>query len=164
MLPGPYTTKTVKEAFISGTVPTQVDNTKVPMDVEATTGMLWSDGCQGVKETRGFLDLSKVDAGNATWQKYDAIWIDRARKGVGRSGGPNGGPTAYFYYQSSWGAPFAPTEYCTGPVPTPSPSGPPVPTPTTQPTAPIPQPSKTPKHRLAKRRARRRVRAGLKLG
>ena len=31
MLPGPYSSKTVREVFINGTVPTQVDNTKVPV-------------------------------------------------------------------------------------------------------------------------------------
>jgi hypothetical protein len=166
MLPGPYTTQTISEVFVDGTVPTQVDNTKVPVDIDTATNKLWTWDCPGVKETKGFLDLSQVDAGNSNFQKYDQIWIERARKGVGVKGGPNNGATMYFYqvgywtpFGQTWGAPFPPTESCTtntgspppstspsasptaSPTPTPSPS--PTATPTTAPT-PTPTPAGTP--------------------
>ncbi len=129
-LPGPFTTKTVDEIFIDGTVPTKRDDTKVGIDVDTTTGNLWADGCLGPKATRGFLDLSGVDAAFPAWQKADQDWIARARQGAGVRGGPAKGTktaTAYFYqggyqpYGASWGAPFPPTKTCT-PEPSPSPS------------------------------------------
>jgi hypothetical protein len=123
MLPGPYTTQTVKEVFIDGTVPQQVDNTKVPVDVDTDTNTLWTYDCPGTKVTKGFLDLSQIDAANPNFQKYDDIWIATAKKGVGTRGGPNNAPTNYFYETSfwippvqrglGWGAPFAPTDSCT---------------------------------------------------
>jgi membrane peptidoglycan carboxypeptidase len=131
LLPGPFTTNTVDEIFIDGTVPTKRDDTKVGIDVDAATGKLWAEGCTGPKETRGFLDLSGVDAGFPAWQKADQDWIGRARHGPGVRGGPAKGiktATSYFYqggfqhYGASWGAPFPPTETCT-PVPSPTPSG-----------------------------------------
>ncbi|HEX7544264.1 MAG TPA: transglycosylase domain-containing protein, partial [Candidatus Limnocylindrales bacterium] len=88
MLPGPYTTKTYSEVFIKGTEPTQVDNTKVPVDVDTDTNTLWTPDCAGTKETKGFLDLSQVDASNANFQKYDDIWIATAKRGLGARGGP----------------------------------------------------------------------------
>ena len=117
LLPGPFTTKTVDEIFIDGTVPTKRDDTKVGIDVDSATGDLWADGCTGPMETRGFLDLSGVDSGFPAWQKADQDWIDRAKRGAGVRGGPAKGTktaTAFFYeggfqpYGASWGAPFPP--------------------------------------------------------
>jgi membrane peptidoglycan carboxypeptidase len=127
-LPGPFSKKTVDEVFIDGTVPTKHDDTKVGIDVDSKSGMLWAEGCFGPKETRGFLDLSGVDAGFPDWQKYDQDWINRARHGAGTRGGPAKEKTAttYFYepvyqpYGASWGAPFPPTKTCTA-EPSPSP-------------------------------------------
>ena len=165
MLPGPYTTRTWSEVFVKGTEPTQVDNTKVPVDINADTNTLWTPNCTGTKVTKGFLNLSVVDAGNANFQKYDQIWIQRARKGVGVRGGPNNSPTMYFYslpgfgfnytpFGRTWGADFPPTAMCAAggspvpsgsgsigptasPTPVPSSGSTPVPTatPTTAPTA-----------------------------
>jgi penicillin-binding protein 1A len=160
MLPGPYSARTVREVFINGTVPTQVDNTKVPMDIDTVTNTLWTYDCPGIKDTRGFLDLSQIDAGNANFQNYDNIWIQRAMTGVKKRGGPNNGYTMYFYqtgfwtpYGLTWGAPFPPKTSCTSntgsPPPPPSitPAPPPTPTPaptdTPVPTAP-PTPTPTP--------------------
>jgi penicillin-binding protein 1A len=168
MLPGPYSSKTVREVFINGTVPTQVDNTKVPMSIDTVTNTLWTYDCPGVEDTRGFLDLSQVDAGNANFQYYDQIWIQRAMTGEGKRGGPNNGATMYFYqkgfwtpYGDTWGAPFPPKTYCTSntgtappspnatptpeatPTPTPTPAPTPAPTPTAAPT-PEPTPTGTP--------------------
>jgi len=150
MLPGTYTTKTVKEVFIDGTVPTQVDDTKVPVDVDSETNTLWTYDCPGTKVTNGYLDFSQVDANNPTWQKYDMIWAARAAKGAGVKGGPNNGATSYFYqagfwtpYGKTWGAPFPPTTYCTSNTGTP----PPEPSPTEEPTetpAPTEAPTETP--------------------
>lgn len=149
MLPGPFTAKTVKEWFISGTVPRQVDDTKVPTDIDTATGLLWQEGCLGPKETKGFLDLSGVDAGFPTWQKYDRGWIARAMKGVGVRGGPKRTPTAYygfggyFPFGATWGAPFPPKDLCPiggpSPSPTPIPSDSPFPS-DSLPPLPLPEP------------------------
>ena len=167
MLPGPFTppADTVDEVFISGTAPTQVDNTKVPLDVDTVTNTLWTYDCPGTKDTRGFLDLSQVDTSNPGWQKYDAIWTARAQQGVGKRGGPGNGVTMYFYqtgfwtpFGTTWGAPFAPTTYCTqntgtpppSPSETPTPSPTPTPEPTPPPTAPpTPVPTPAPTHTAA---------------
>jgi membrane peptidoglycan carboxypeptidase len=157
MLPGPYTTQTVREVFIDGSVPTQVDTSKVSVDVDTVTNTLWTYDCPGTKDTKGFLDLSQLDANNSTWQKFDQMWITRAKQGVGVKGGPNNGATMYFYetgfwtpFGKTWGAPFAPTTYCTQntgtPPPTPSATPTPVPTPTASPTPDItPTPKPTPR-------------------
>lgn len=158
MLPGPYTTQTVKEVFIDGTVPTEVDNTKTSVDIDSDTNTLWTYDCPGTEVTKGYLDLSQVDANNSTWQKYDAIWIQRAQQGVGVKGGPNGGATMYFYetgfwtpFGDTWGAPFPPTTTCTQNTGTPPPSMSPSPTPTPTETpavtptpVPTPEPTATP--------------------
>ncbi len=156
MLPGPFTPpdKVIDEVFVNGTEPTQVDTTKVPVDVDTVSNTLWTYDCPGIMDTKGFLDLTMVDANNATWQKYDAIWIARAQQGVNKRGGPNNGATMYFYetgfwtpYGQTWGAPFAPTTYCTQNTgtPPPTPSETPTPSPTPTPTAtPIPTPTPTP--------------------
>jgi membrane peptidoglycan carboxypeptidase len=132
MLPGPFSTKTVKEVFIAGTAPTQVDTTKMALDVDAATGLLWQDGCAGPKETRGFLNpdaLVALDAAFPSWQRYDEDWIRRAQRGPGVAGGPKKTRTSYFYnnsfrpYGATWGAPWPPTETC--PIVLPSPSPPP---------------------------------------
>ena len=166
MLPGDFTSHVFREVFIDGTEPTQVDNTKVPMDVDTVSNTLWTYDCPGIKDTKGFLDLSQVDNGNPNFQTFDQTWIARAKTGVGKKGGPNNGTTMYFYqtgfwlpFGASWGAPFAPTTSCTSntgtppptPVPTPSPTPTPepTPTPTPTPTAPptaAPQPSPPPTH------------------
>jgi membrane peptidoglycan carboxypeptidase len=168
-LPGPYSSLTVREVFINGTVPTQVDFTKVPLDVDTVTNTLWTYDCPGVKDTKGFLDLSQVDAGNANFQKYDQIWIQRAQNGAGKKGGLNNGATMYFYqkgfwtpYGLSWGGAWPPKTYCTSntgspppspsftptPEPTPTPTLGPTPTPTLGPTptqSPTPTATPTPK-------------------
>jgi membrane peptidoglycan carboxypeptidase len=151
MLPGPYTTQTVREVFVNAFMPTQVDTTKVPFQIDTTTNKLWTYDCPGVQDTKGFLDLSQVDSsqGHPDWQKYDDIWIARARQGVGVRGGPNNGATMYFYetgfwtpYGRTWGADFAPTDSCTSNTGTPPPS------PSTTPT-PLATPSPTRTHKPA---------------
>jgi membrane peptidoglycan carboxypeptidase len=142
MKPGPFSRRTVKEHFIEGTQPTEIDNTKRAIAVDQASGKLWQDGCVGPRVRKGFLDLSKADAAHPKWQKYDNAWAARARHGQGVRGGPKGTRTAYFGFGSvlpfgaSWGAPFPPRNRCTpGPPPSqppscdpifgcPSPSGP----------------------------------------
>ncbi len=136
MLPGPYSSKTVKEWFRQDAVPTQVDNTKVGIAIDQATGNLWQDGCQGPKVVKGFLDLSNVEASFPSWKPFTNGWIARAKRGPGVSGGPLHTPTTYFYepgwrpFGASWGAPFPPTKVCAlyvPPTPSPSPSGSPGP-------------------------------------
>jgi membrane peptidoglycan carboxypeptidase len=128
MRPGPFTTATVKEWFIEDAVPTEVDNTKVGIEVDAATGNLWQEGCVGPKEVTGALSLDGVESAFTSWGKYNRGWIARAQRGSGVAGGPERTRTTYFYetgvwnpYGSSWGAPFAPTELCEIPAPTPDP-------------------------------------------
>ncbi|HXG39983.1 MAG TPA: transglycosylase domain-containing protein [Candidatus Limnocylindrales bacterium] len=125
--PGPFTTRTIKEVFIEGTVPQQEDFTKVPIEIDAASGLLWQEGCAGPPETRGFLDLSRIEASFPEWQAANEGWIARARRGIGVAGGPEKTRTIYFYNRSfapfgrGWGAPFPPTETCTPLPPSPSP-------------------------------------------
>jgi membrane peptidoglycan carboxypeptidase len=154
MLPGPYTSQTVSEVFIDGTVPAQVDTTKVSFDIDTATNTLWTYDCPGVKDTKGFLDFSQVDSNNSSWQAFDQIWATRAQQGVGKRGGPGNGATMYFYevgfwtpFGKTWGAPFPPKTYCTMNTGTPPPSPSPTPTPdiTPAPTlAPTPVPTLPP--------------------
>ena len=135
MLPGPYTNRTVKEWFINGTVPKQLDDTKVGVAIDSATGLLWQAGCLGPQVTRGFLTFSNVEPGHPTWAPYTRGWVARARRGVGVRGGPKNTATAYFHFGSvypfgaTWGAPFAPTKLCPigGPPPSPTPTNSPPP-------------------------------------
>jgi membrane peptidoglycan carboxypeptidase len=154
MLPGPFTRRTFKEWFINGTVPKQVDDTKVGIAIDKATGLLWQDGCLGPQVTKGVMDLSGVDAGWPAWQKADRGWAARAARGVGVRGGPKGTPTAYFGFGSyfpfgaTWGAPFAPTKKCPIGGPEPSPTPPPSESPFPTGSLPVyPAPTKTPKPR-----------------
>jgi peptidoglycan glycosyltransferase len=127
MKPGPFTRKTVKELFIKGTQPTETDDLRRVVEIDAATGDLWQDGCAGPKRTVGVLDFSNVEENFPTWQKYDRAWAKRAARGAGVSGGPERTRTSYFYsnsfapYGRSWGGSFAPTKLCKPPAPTPSP-------------------------------------------
>jgi membrane peptidoglycan carboxypeptidase len=130
LLPGPMTSRTVKELFIAGTVPTQHDDLRVFLDVDEATGMLWQEGCAGPKVTRGFMDFSRVEPSFPTWGKYNRGWAARAARGPYVRGGPEGTRTIYFYngafhpYGTTWGGPFAPREVCTPPPPSPTPCDP----------------------------------------
>jgi membrane peptidoglycan carboxypeptidase len=149
--PGPFTTKTVKELFLPGTEPRQRETARVAVAVDAASGLLWRDGCVGPKETRGFMDLSEVEANFPAWQKADRNWAARAAKGPGVRGGLKGTRTAYFYdgrfrpFGSTWGAPFAPKTEC--PI-APPPCGVLVPDPdpsdSIPPATPVPCPTPTP--------------------
>jgi hypothetical protein len=128
LLPGPFTTHTVEEWFIEGTVPTQVDDTKVPLEIDSATGHLWQEGCAGPMVVEGFLDLSRVESEYPRWAEANRDWIERAREGPGVAGGPQRTRTSFFFqtggwmpFGRTWGAPFPPTEVCAIPEPTPSP-------------------------------------------
>ncbi len=129
MRPGPFTSKTVKELFIKGTVPNDRDDIHRPVTIDAATGKLWQDGCAGPKRTVGALDFSQVEENFPNWGKYTRGWVKRAARGVGVGGGPEGTRTAYFYgggffpYGRTWGGVMAPTELCTIPEPTAEPCG-----------------------------------------
>jgi membrane peptidoglycan carboxypeptidase len=129
LLPGPGTVRTVNELFIQGTVPTQVDNYHIPVDIDSATGLLWQAGCAGPKVTKYFLDFSHAEPGFPQWQRYTQEWAARARNGPGVVGGPDRNRTSYFYgggfypFGATWGGTFAPTGVCSVvPIPTPSPS------------------------------------------
>ncbi len=142
--PGPFTTKTVKEIFLPGTVPTQKETIRFAAAVDEASELLWQDGCVGPKVTRGFFNLSEVEANFPAWQKANAAWGARAAEGSGVRGGPKDTRTSYFYngaflpFGRSWGAPFAPRSLCPL-APPPVVCGPIVPSP--DPLAPLPDPS-----------------------
>jgi len=116
--PGPFTTRTVTELFIEGTVPTKRETLRVARHIDAATGLLWQEGCVGPRVTRGFFDLSEVEASFPNWQKANRGWAARAARGSGVRGGPKGTRTTYFHdggfapFGRSWGAPFAPSGMC----------------------------------------------------
>ncbi|MEO7665370.1 MAG: hypothetical protein ABIV26_09615, partial [Candidatus Limnocylindrales bacterium] len=157
LLPGPYTTKTVKELFIEGTVPTRPDDMHSGVEIDEATGLLWADGCTGPNVRKGFLDFSGVEPGFPEWQQYTQEWAARAARGPGVVGGPKKTHTSYFYSNSfapfgkTWGGPFAPTKVC-APVEPPicdpgtsfDPAASPAPTPCIEPT-PSPTQDVTPK-------------------
>jgi membrane peptidoglycan carboxypeptidase len=128
--PGPFS-KTVKEMFIKGTVPTDVDDTHRAVVIDSATGLLWRDGCVGPKKTVGALDFDQLEQNFESWGKYTRGWENRAAKGSGVSGGPEGTKTAYFYggaksfypFGKTWGGIFPPSQLCTIPAPTPEPCG-----------------------------------------
>jgi membrane peptidoglycan carboxypeptidase len=115
---GPYTTKTVKELFIKGTVPTQRETIRVSREIDSASGLLWQDGCAGPKVTKGFFNINEVESNFPSWQRANRNWAARAAQGAGRRGGPEGTRTSYFYNNSfapfgkTWGAPFAPSKKC----------------------------------------------------
>ena len=84
MKPGPFTSKTVKELFISGTQPTQTDDLRRTVDIDSASGLRWQEGCVGPRRTVGALDFSQVEGNRANWQKYDNSWARRAASGAGR--------------------------------------------------------------------------------
>ena len=88
LLPGPFTTRTVKEYFIDGTVPKQVDNTKVGVQVDSATGLRWQDGCLGPEVTKGFLDFSNVEPTEPSWVDYTQGWVAPGRARPGRARRP----------------------------------------------------------------------------
>jgi hypothetical protein len=136
----------VNELFIKGTVPSDEDNTKVGIWIDAATGGRWVDGCAGPRVLRGYLDLSKVEPNFPKWRRYTQNWIARARGG--------GAGTTFFYngqwrpFGATYGARFIPSRVCTPPLPepTPPPCNPldPFCTPPPSPSPPAP-PGKSPK-------------------
>jgi hypothetical protein len=91
---------------------------RVGVEIDEASGLRWRDGCLGPKVTRGYFDLSQVEADHENWQKANRGWGARAAKGSGVRGGPEGTRTSFFYNNSfapfgrTWGAPFAPTGDC----------------------------------------------------
>ena len=158
MRPSRYTRRTVRELFIDGSQPSELDDTKVGHRVEAETNLLWQDGCAGEPVERGFLDLEDAESHRPAWNEANRAWLRRARRGPGVAGGPEGTSTTYFFngsfmpFGASWGAPFPPRDRCEiAPSPSPTPSlspspsapGSPVPSPGGSPTPP-PSPSESP--------------------
>jgi membrane peptidoglycan carboxypeptidase len=146
--PGPYTTRKIRELFIKNTEPTQGDDLRRTVQIDAASGLRWQDGCVGPERTVGALDFSHVEAGWPAWQRADNGWMRRAARGAGRVGGPKATHTSYFYgsgffpFGRTWGGIFAPSQLCPlAPPPTeppcgnpfglfcPPPSGEPTPTP-----------------------------------
>ncbi len=159
--PGPFTTRTVSELFVTGTQPTQVDNLRQPLQVVPSPAgkgyELWQASCgdNPKPQTMGFLDFSNVETDHPAWHAADLAWAARAARGAGVVGGPQHTRTTFFYnlvyepFGQTWGAPFPPSVTCTAapPSPTPGASLPPgasgappsaAPTPTPTPMATVP--------------------------
>ena len=142
---GPFTTRTVEELFVEGSVPTQKETLRVALDIDQASGLLWQEGCIGPMVTRGFFALDEVETNFPNWQKANKAWGSRAARGSGVRGGPKGTRTTFFYngafapFGRSWGAPFAPTELCQL-----APTPPPVCVPTDEEPCPSLPPEETP--------------------
>jgi membrane peptidoglycan carboxypeptidase len=153
-LPGAFTTRSVTELFIQGTVPSSRDNMHFVADVDEATGLLWQDICTGPKQTKGFVTFNNVEPNFPVWQRYDRAWAARAAKGP-YVRGPQGTRTIYFYngafqpFGSSWGGAFAPTKKCEPLPPSAPPCEPsfflPCPSPPGGPGGPPGKPTPTPK-------------------
>ena len=162
MLPSGATVKRVNELFLPGTAPTKAASYATAVDIDASSGLRWQDGCVGPRVTRSFVDYSRAESGIKSWQRADVGWEARAAHGQGAAGGPKGTRTAYFYgggffpFGQTWGGGgFAPSRSCPIGPPPPPPTcvegDPANPCPSTEPTgtpAPTdtPKPTKTPKH------------------
>ncbi len=153
--PTEFTTETVREVFIDGTVPGP-DTTKRGLQVivdEEGTEYLWREGCAGTPQTKGYLVLDDVEEDHSAWHAANQDWIERARRGTGVRGGPDPEvrtETSYIFngrytpYGDSWGAPFPPTLTCDM-APSPSPSVSPSISPSIEPSpSPEPTPSQEP--------------------
>jgi membrane peptidoglycan carboxypeptidase len=127
MLPGPFTNRTVNEWFIADSVPKSADSTRIAVQIDSATGLLWKEGCTGPAVTKGFLDLSTIPTDLPAWAPYTKGWMARAAGGAGRRGGPEGTATAIFYngrfapFGRTWGGSFAPTKVCEPLPPPPDP-------------------------------------------
>ena len=116
--PGPFTTKTVKEYFLPGTEPTQRDDLRRTVDIDAASGLRWQDGCVGPRRTVGALDFREVEAAWPAWQRAVNRWTARASRGAGVGGGLKGTRTQYLYgsgfypFGRTWGGIFAPSALC----------------------------------------------------
>jgi peptidoglycan glycosyltransferase len=82
MKKGPFTRKTVTEYFLPDTVPTETDDTKIAIEVDAATGGRWQEGCAGPKVVRGYVNPDAYDVGFPTWQAADRRWFARAGGGA----------------------------------------------------------------------------------
>lgn len=127
-LPGACTTLTTTEYFFPGTAPTTSCSTTKRLAIDTATGLLWADGCAGLRIEADYLDLSSLESQWPKWQAANLEWIERARLGTGIVGGVRGGQTAYFYAPfwqpngATWGGTIAPTLSCLSATASPSPS------------------------------------------
>ena len=170
MLPGEFTTQTVKEVFAAAHRPTQQDSLHRRLVVEALTGKIWQPGCgdpalaapdpastpqsgatpgPAIPDEKVYLDLAGYEVAHPTWEEANLAWIERYR---GKESQVPRAPAPPF------DAPLAPTQLCTpgevptatpSPSPSPSPSPTPIPSPTptavpTQTPTPSPTPGPTP--------------------
>jgi membrane peptidoglycan carboxypeptidase len=164
MLPGEFTTETVKEDFAAAHQPTQRDSLHKKLAIEEATGKIWQEGCgdpvpasaapgaspdSQAPGEKVYLDLVDYDASHPTWEEANRKWIERY---IGKENEVRRSPAPAF------DAPLAPIEKCTpgeiptstpSPSPTPTPSPTPLPTPTPAPTptpvvTPTPTPTPTP--------------------
>ena len=80
MAPGPYTTATVTEIFIAGTVPTEIDNWHVRLNICKPDGKIASEACiaAGQSEERNYI---KIRAEKSEWQDDVNAWVAKIYKG-----------------------------------------------------------------------------------
>jgi membrane peptidoglycan carboxypeptidase len=89
---GPWTRESTSEWFMAGTEPGAKGAVDEP-------GLLYTNSC-------GFwtVDPLKAELGPATWDRWVADWMARARRGVGVQGELQS-RTAYFWGRTGWGGP-----------------------------------------------------------
>ena len=124
--PGPFTTQTVDELFLPGTVPTQEETIRVTRQIDAASGLLWQDGCAGpggqpgiLRPDRGRCQLPDLAEGRRRVGRPRGAGR-RASRAVRRGPGRRTSTTTRSPPSGkTWGAPFAPTELCPVVVPPP---------------------------------------------
>ena len=95
--PGPFTTKTVKELFLPGTVPTQKETIRIVARRSTRRAACSGRTAASGRRSRAASSTSPRSRPTSRWQKADRNWAARAAKGAGVRGGPKGTRTAYFY-------------------------------------------------------------------
>jgi len=103
LLPGPGTVSTVKEMFIKGTEPKQLDNLHVEVQIDAATGKLWQDGCTGPMVTEMVLDFSQAEPRFPQWPPDTPAGAPRGAKGPGVPGRPQNTPRTTYPRAASTG-------------------------------------------------------------
>jgi membrane peptidoglycan carboxypeptidase len=88
--PGPWTRDRTQEWFINGTQP------GASHEIDPA-GLMYKSCPSGWG-----IDLVKAELGPSSWDRWDADWMARARRGVGTRGQLDS-RTAYVYFKNSWG-------------------------------------------------------------
>ena len=116
--PGPFTTKTINEFFVPGTVPTQKETLRIGGHDRRRERPAWQDGCVGTEGHPRLLQHVRGRGQLPAWQKADALGRPRGARLRASAGGPRArGRRTSTRTRSprsadTWGAPFMPRALC----------------------------------------------------